>query len=136
MAITFIVLGLVAGVFIYMIISARRHFKSIKNLPDGKNIRHLNDQNFSASIKSGTILVDFWAGWCMPCQMMVPVLNELSEELAGKVTIAKIDIDAAKSTASRFAVRSIPTMILFRNGKEVHRFVGVKTKDQLLKQIK
>jgi thioredoxin 1 len=66
---------------------------------------------------------------------MVPVLNELAEETGGKVTIAKLNVDESKATAARFRVRSIPTMILFKNGKEVHRFVGVKSKDYLLKEL-
>jgi thioredoxin 1 len=66
---------------------------------------------------------------------MVPVLNDLAEAVDGKVTIAKLDVDESKVTASKFAVRSIPTMILFKNGKEIHRFVGVKTKDYLMKEL-
>jgi len=81
------------------------------------------------------VLVDFWAEWCMPCKMMIPVLNELAEEVDGSVSIAKLNVDEQKKTAAGFKVRSIPTMILFRNGKEIHRFVGVKTKDYLLKEL-
>jgi thioredoxin 1 len=71
----------------------------------------------------------------MPCKLMVPVLNDLAEEVDGRVTIAKLNVDEAKATASKFAVRSIPTLILFKNGKELHRFVGVKTKDYLVKEL-
>jgi len=119
----------------YLIITARRYFKNMKAVPDGNKIKVLTDQTFAARIKTGTHLVDFWADWCMPCKMMVPVLNELSEELDGKVTIAKVNVDESRSTAAKFGIRSIPTMILFKNGKETQRITGVKTKDQLLKQL-
>ncbi len=81
------------------------------------------------------VLMDFWASWCMPCKMMVPVLNEVAEEVNGKVTIAKVNVDEQKATAAKFGIRSIPTMVLFQNNKEVKRIVGVKTKDYLLKEF-
>ena len=71
----------------------------------------------------------------MPCKLMVPVLNELAEQGDGKVTIAKLNVDESKATAAKFSVRSIPTMILFKNGREIHRFVGVKTREYLSKEL-
>ena len=109
--------------------------KSLKDVKDSEKIKILTDQNFQNKIKTGTFLVDFWASWCMPCKMMAPVLNEVAEEAGDKVTIAKLNVDEQKATAARFSVRSIPTMILFQNGKEVKRIVGVKSKDYLLKEL-
>lgn len=135
MWITFIVLGIVAFTFTLLLMVARRKMGSIQSVPDSPQVVTLTDQNFSNKIKIGVVLVDFWAAWCGPCKMMGPVLNDLAEEVDGKVTIAKLNVDEAKATASKFSVRSIPTLILFKNGKEIHRFVGVKTKDYLLKEL-
>ncbi|TRZ69868.1 MAG: thioredoxin [Bacteroidetes bacterium] len=107
----------------------------LKDVKDSEKVKILTDQNFSAKTKTGIVLVDFWASWCMPCKLMAPILNEVAEETDGKVTIAKLNVDDAKATASKFSVRSIPTLILLKNGKEIHRFVGVKTKDYLLKEL-
>lgn len=123
------------GSLAFLVIRARQRLKSIKDIPDSQKIRILNDQNFSNTVKKGTVLVDFWAAWCMPCKLMVPVLNEVAEELDGKVTVSKLNVDEARKTASQFGIRSIPTMILFRNGREVKRIVGVKNTEYLLKEI-
>lgn len=135
MLITFIILGTLGALLAFLLFRAKRQMNQIKNVQSSDKVKILNDQNFNNKIKSGTVLVDFWAEWCMPCKLMVPVLNELAEETGNKVTIAKLNVDESNKTASQFAVRSIPTMILFKNGKEVHRFVGVKTKEYLLKEL-
>lgn len=80
-------------------------------------------------------MVDFWASWCVPCKAMAPVLNELAEELDEKVKICKLNVDENQQLAVKYAVRSIPTLILFRNGKEIDRFVGVKSKSFLTGKI-
>jgi thioredoxin 1 len=102
---------------------------------DHEHIRVLTTQNFQNQIKTGLTLVDFWAEWCMPCKMMIPVLNSLAEEVKGETTIGKINIEQHQSVAAKYNVRSIPTMILFKNGKEHKRYVGVKSKDFLMNQI-
>jgi thioredoxin 1 len=135
MQITFIVLFVILSLFIFLIMRARKQFKAIKDVQDHHRISVLTDQNFGTKIKTGTVLVDFWASWCMPCKLMAPVLNELAEDMNGNVTIGKLNVDDAKKTAARFSVRSIPTMIVFRNGKEVKRIVGVKTKDYLVREL-
>ncbi|MEI7981261.1 MAG: thioredoxin [Bacteroidota bacterium] len=119
----------------FFILSARQKMKSLKNVKESDKIKILTDQNFQNKIKTGTVLVDFWAAWCMPCKLMVPVLNDVAEETNGKVTIAKVNVDEQKATAAKFGIRSIPTMILFQNGREVKRIVGVKTKEYLLKEF-
>jgi thioredoxin 1 len=135
MQITLVILGVFLLFIVFLVFRAKHQMKHLKDVKDSDKVKILTDQNFSARTKTGSVLVDFWASWCMPCKLMVPVLNELAEETDGKVTIAKLNVDEAKATAARFSVRSIPTLILFKNGKEVHRFVGVKTKDYLLKEL-
>jgi len=91
----------------------------------------LDEETFEQGISSGLTLVDFYADWCGPCRMLTPVLEELAGDLNGKATIAKIDIDKAQKTASTFQVTSIPTLILFKEGKEVGRLVGLRDKDTI-----
>jgi thioredoxin 1 len=97
----------------------------------------LTSNSFDETVKSSTtpILVDFWAEWCGPCKAIAPVLKELSTELAGKVTIAKLDVDAHGDIAQRFSVMSIPTLLIFNNGEVQKRLVGAKGKGQLLQEL-
>ena len=132
---TIILITVIISSLAFLIIRARNRMKSIQDIPDSQKIRVLNDQNFSNTIKKGTILVDFWAAWCMPCKMMVPVLNELAEESDGRFTVGKLNVDEARKTASQFGIRSIPTIIIFRNGKELKRIVGVKNTEYLLREM-
>jgi thioredoxin 1 len=81
------------------------------------------------------VLVDFWATWCRPCQMVAPILEELTQEYSGKLTIAKLDVDQNQHTAAQFHVMSIPTMIIFKNGKPVANIVGFKPKDKLKQEL-
>ncbi|MBU0489682.1 MAG: thioredoxin [Bacteroidetes bacterium] len=112
-----------------------RKVKRSPALADSDKIKNLTAQNFQQEIKSGTVLVDFWASWCMPCKMMAPVLNELAEELPENTSVAKLNVEHFQAVSAKYQVKGIPTMILFRNGKEVSRFVGVKSKDFLKKQM-
>jgi len=97
----------------------------------------LTSTSFDETVKSSNtpILVDFWAEWCGPCKAIAPVLVELSAELAGKVTIAKLDVDAHGDIAQRFSVMSIPTLLIFNSGEVQKRLVGAKGKGQLLQEL-
>jgi thioredoxin 1 len=95
------------------------------------NIVYLNDDNFTQTTASGVTLVDFYADWCGPCRMMEPVLHQLADEMKGRAKIAKLDIESAQSTTANFDVTSIPTLIIFKDGKEMNRIVGVRDLDSL-----
>ncbi|MGH4012283.1 MAG: thioredoxin [Pseudonocardiaceae bacterium] len=96
----------------------------------------VTDQSFADDVLGSDkpVLVDFWAGWCGPCKMVAPVLEEIASEHE-KITIAKMDIDANPSTARNYQVMSIPTMILFSDGKPVKQIVGAKPKAALLEDL-
>ena len=97
----------------------------------------LTDQNFQRAVLDSDkpVLVDFWAFWCAPCKMLKPVLEELATEYQGKVVVGELDVDANPTTASRFGVLSIPTLILFRGGKPAQRIVGYQPKANLKQKI-
>jgi thioredoxin 1 len=94
------------------------------------NLREITDANFAAEVKghSGTVLVDFWADWCGPCHALSPTLEELATEHGDSVKMGKLDVDANPMTAQAFGVRSIPTVVLFRDGEAVEQIIGVRPK--------
>lgn len=97
----------------------------------------VSDATFADTVllSATPVLVDFWAAWCGPCRMVAPVLDEIAKEKAGSLTIAKLDVDANPGVAKDYQVVSIPTLILFKNGKPVKRIVGAKGKAALLREI-
>lgn len=132
---TLIVIGLlIATVFIFRTIAMAK-MKNTPMVADHANVLTLTDQNFQQQTKNKVVLVDFWATWCAPCRMMAPVLNDVATELKGNSHVGKVDIQQYQSLANQFKVRNIPTMILLKNGAEVNRFVGIKSKEFLLKEI-
>lgn len=91
----------------------------------------VNKAEFDVIVKSGVVLVDFYADWCGPCKMIAPVLEELSATYAGKATIIKVNVDEEQGIAQRYGVMSIPTLILFKDGEKVKQVVGFQPKPQL-----
>jgi thioredoxin 1 len=102
-----------------------------------ENLVTLTSDNFESEISGATtpVIVDFWAPWCGPCQMLTPVLEQLAGEKAGAVKIGKVNVDDEPELASRFGVRSIPLLVFFKDGKQVANVVGVQSKDALLRQL-
>jgi thioredoxin 1 len=95
---------------------------------------NINADKFESEVLKSEIpvLVDFWAEWCGPCKMMAPVMDELSQELTGKVKVVKVNVDEAQNTASQYGIMSIPTIILFKGGKEIARLSGAMPKDPII----
>ena len=132
--------GLIIAVVVIAVVAIliMRSYNKMKNAPavaESELIEHLTAQNFAHKTKSGIVLVDFWADWCMPCKMMAPILNEVAEATDGTATIYKLNVDEQKQVAAKYGIRNIPTMILFKDGKEVERIIGVKPKDYIISSI-
>ncbi|MCB5230558.1 MAG: thioredoxin [Candidatus Cloacimonas sp.] len=99
------------------------------------SVIELNSENFDKEIGSGVTAVDFWAPWCGPCKILGPVLNEIAVELEGKAKIAKLNVDDSQEIALRYRVMSIPTVIVFKDGKPISSTIGVVPKKALKDKI-
>ena len=97
----------------------------------------VTDQTFSAEVEQSAapVLLDLWAEWCGPCHMLAPTIDQLSTEMAGRVKVAKLNIDENPMTANRFGVRGIPTLLVLKNGAEVDRLVGVQPKQEIVRRL-
>ena len=100
-------------------------------------VKTLTDDNFAQEVEQqdGLYLVDFWAVWCGPCQMMGPVVDMIAEEYAGKISVGKVNVDENRKTAAAFGIQSIPTLLFFRGGNVVHKLVGAQPKPHLEQTI-
>lgn len=95
----------------------------------------LNDNNYQDIIKNDLVLVDIWAEWCGPCKMIAPIVDEISIDFQGRLTVGKLDADANKQTLSELGVRNIPTLLLYKNGEVVDKLVGAVSKQKLADMI-
>lgn len=97
----------------------------------------VTDASFSADVERSPqpVLVDAWAAWCGPCRMIAPVIDELAAEMAGRVRVAKLNVDENPATAARFGLQSIPTLLIFKGGREVDRIVGVQPKSEISRRL-
>ena len=94
----------------------------------------LDEKNFDLTVSKGTVLVDFYADWCGPCQMIAPLVAEIAEERTD-ITVGKINVDENMGLATRFGIISIPTLLVFKDGKEAGRIVGLRPKDAILRAL-
>jgi len=96
-----------------------------------ETVREITDAGYADVVKEGIVLIDFWAPWCGPCRMQGPIIEALAEAYAGKVTVAKCNVDESRQTAASLGIQSIPTVILYKDGEVVERFVGVTAEEKL-----
>ena len=98
---------------------------------------HVTDGTFGAEVDQSVlpVLLDLWADWCRPCHMLAPTIDQLASELAGKVKVAKLNIDENRVTANRFGVQSIPTLLVLKGGQEIDRIVGVQPKQEIVRRL-
>lgn len=129
--ISYIIAFAVIGYIFYTFIKTRKRM----NRPASENTIILSDDNFEKTIKSGVSLVDFWAAWCGPCKVQGPIVDEVADEIGDKANICKLDIDHNQKTARMLGIQSIPTTMIFKNGKAVQKFVGVKPRQVLIKAL-
>ena len=97
----------------------------------------VTDANFSDVVERShlPVLLDMWAAWCGPCRLIAPTVETLARELAGKIVVGKLDVDANQRTADRFGVQSIPTLLIFKGGREVDRIVGMQPREAILRRL-
>ena len=100
-----------------------------------QKVKTFTDADFGDSVKQGVVLVDFWAEWCAPCRRLAPTVDQLAEDYTGRLTVAKVNIDENPVTPTRFMVRGIPTLLLFKNGDLKETVVGLAGKDDLARMI-
>ena len=99
---------------------------------------HLTDKNFEEEVLKSSlpVLVDFWAQWCGPCRMIAPIVEEIANELKGKLKVAKVNVDELQELAQRYNIMSIPTLLVFKKGQVVEQMIGAMPKEHLLQKIR
>jgi thioredoxin 1 len=135
MSVTLIIILAVVVLLVVLITVNYFRMKNVKPVETSKKIVTLGNKNFKLALKKEVLLVDFWAPWCGPCKMVAPTLNEIAET-EEDITIGKVNVDNNQDLAKKYKVRNIPTMVIFKNGVEVGRIVGVKTKKAILSQVR
>ncbi len=128
-------LGVIVVFFIYRMYKMRHLFTADSETVTSEHTLILTDANFDKTTSKGVTLVDFWAPWCAPCRIQGPIINDLANDIQGKAKIGKLDVEQNKRVAAKLSIRNIPTILIFKDGQVVKQFVGVKTKQILVKEI-
>ncbi len=134
--VSWLVLG---AIMFYLVYTTYKRYSLLKNYnpeDESDKLLILDDKQFKTSIAKGVTLVDFWAPWCAPCRMIAPIVSDLAEEFDGQAQVAKINIDENKTIAATYGIRSIPTLIIFKDGKPAKQISGIKPKSILSKAIR
>jgi thioredoxin 1 len=130
----------VLAVAIWLGFSFYRRFKMLSSAnadkPESEKLTILSDATFKKQISKGVSLVDFWADWCRPCKIQGPIVSEIADEMSDKAKICKLDVQNNQRVAGELGIRNIPTILIFKDGKVVNKYVGVKTKNVLVKGLK
>ncbi|MCG6188324.1 thioredoxin [Maribellus maritimus] len=134
MSTTLIIIVAVIAALVGLITFNYFRMKNAKPVANSKKIKVLGNKNFKTVTRRGVVLVDFWAPWCGPCKIIAPVLNDIADS-EDNVTVAKVNVDQQQPLAKKFKVRNIPTLVVLKDGVEIHRFVGVKTKRAIMKEV-
>lgn len=129
--ITYIISVAVIGYILYNFIQVRKRMSR----PPSEHVKILDNKNFDATIRKGVSLVDFWAGWCAPCKVQGPIVDEVADEIGDKANICKVDVDHNQGIAQKYGIRNIPTILILKDGNPVEKFVGVKPKHVLIKAV-
>jgi len=130
------VLFLFTGIIIAMETSESSNVSTIQQKQPKDKVIILTDKTFEETVKKGVTLVDFWAIWCGPCKTQGPIIDKVADEIGTKAKICKLDTDKNPLMSNKYNVTMIPTILIFKDGKVVHKFVGVQQKEVLLKKVK
>jgi len=125
--------------FLIIVFTFYRRYKLVAGMskhPVSDKLIILTDATFKKQIAKGVSLVDFWAEWCTPCKIQGPVVSEIADEISDEAKICKLDVQHNQRVATELGIRNIPTILIFKEGKIVKKFVGVKTKTVLMKAVK
>ncbi len=136
--ITFIIIALVVLLIAFLafkFIQIRKMLNDPQQQVTGEYVKQITDANFNTVVNKGVTLVDFWAPWCAPCRMLTPVINEVAEAMKDKAQVGKINIEDNKRVAAHLGVRSIPTIMIFKDGELKKQITGVRPSHALIKEI-
>ncbi len=136
--ITLIIITLVLLLIAFLVfkfIQIRKMLNDPEQQVTGEYVKQITDANFNTVVNKGVTLVDFWAPWCAPCRMLTPIINEVAEVMKDKAQVGKINIEENKRVAAHLGVRSIPTIMIFKDGELKKQITGVRPKQALIKEI-